>query len=120
MIDAKEMGHFRVAVCLGFEVSLGAIVREMSLICISIRNFTYMNGCAPGLALKLRHKHKTSAMTGACDHYGLQCEIEANVALLESVTTVSLRPSRVFGPCLCLSKFWYAVSSDWFKKAERV
>ena len=35
-----KMGHFRVAVCLGFEVSLGAqlLLREMSLICIRIRN----------------------------------------------------------------------------------
>ena len=34
-----QMGHFRVAVCLGFEVSLGArLLREMSLICITIRN----------------------------------------------------------------------------------
>ena len=32
--------HFRVAVCLGFEVSLGCsnIEREMCLICIRIRN----------------------------------------------------------------------------------
>ena len=37
------MGHFRVAVCLGYEVSeseswCSTIVREMSLICIRIRN----------------------------------------------------------------------------------
>ena len=31
------------------------IVREMSLICIRIRNSFPLNGCAPGLALKLRH-----------------------------------------------------------------
>ena len=31
------MGHFRVAVCLGFQVSLG-VERETSLICIRIQN----------------------------------------------------------------------------------
>ena len=39
-VEAAWMGHFRVAICLGFEVSLGAQLLEgkMSLICIRIRN----------------------------------------------------------------------------------
>ena len=28
----------------------------------------------------------------------------------------SLRLSRLFGPSLCLSKDWYAVSSEWFRR----
>lgn len=28
----------------------------------------------------------------------------------------SLRLSRLFGPFLCLSKHWYAVSSEWFRR----
>ena len=54
------MGHFRVAVCLSFEASLGAQL-------IYATHF-HLNGCAPGLALKLRRLCKPETQSCLFTH----------------------------------------------------
>ena len=59
------------------------IVREMSLICIRMCNHFHLNGCTPGLALKLRHAATPKWAIDACQNKVSADQYHVNISGLK-------------------------------------